>query len=85
MAGDIKKMKLNKLVLVPSGGKHVFRCHVIGEEPILFSWYKNSNLLRTRRIESSLHTRVPELLLKGVALADSGNYTCKAKNHYAEI
>ena len=80
---SLNQMKLQKFVVVPSGKKHVFSCHVIGDEPISFSWYKNGNLLQTRRIDSLVNTRGPEFVLKDVVL--SGNDTCRAKNQYGEI
>ena len=78
-------MELSKFVVSPSGEKHTFSCHAIGDSPIIYTWYKDGLLLQTRRIDSSFNAQQAELILRDLVLSDTGNYTCKVKNDNDEI
>ena len=78
-------MERSKFHVSPSGEKHTFNCHAVGDEPIIYAWYKDGLLLQTRRIDSSFNAKQAELVLKDLVLSDIGNYTCKVKNDNDEI
>ena len=78
-------MERSKFHVSPSGEKHTFNCHAVGDGPIIYAWYKDGLLLQTRRIDSSFNAKQAELVLKDLVLSDIGNYTCKVKNDNDEI
>ncbi|XP_076318856.1 cell adhesion molecule Dscam2-like [Tachypleus tridentatus] len=71
---------------VEEGDQVQFTCGVkAGDDPIEFSWFKDSKILQTGNIWT-IHSlaRVSLLIINDVEVTASGNYTCLAKNSYGE-
>jgi Immunoglobulin I-set domain. len=78
-------MSLQSHVVMPSGDELKLNCKANGKAPIVYTWYKDNELLLTRRVDSSLVTNRPELLLKDLVPSDSATYTCKVRNNNSMI
>lgn len=81
----LHSMNLQSHVVMPSGDELKFNCKAIGKSPIVYRWYKDGKPLVTRRVDSSLITNRPELLLKDLVPSDSATYTCKVRNNISSI
>lgn len=81
----LDEMKMRSQLVMPSGDELKWDCKANGKEPIVYTWYKNNEKLFTRRVDSSLVTDQPQLVLKDLVPSDSAIYTCKVRNNMSSI
>ena len=72
-------------LVMPSGDELQLDCKANGKAPIIYTWYKDNEILLTRRVDSSLVTDRPQLILKDLVPSDSATYTCKVRNNMSSI
>ena len=68
-----------------TGSDLELNCEAIGDEPIIYHWYKNTRVLRHRATDSWFEANQPVLKLQTLVLSDSANYTCRAENKYGNV
>ncbi|XP_078358886.1 hemicentin-1-like isoform X2 [Oculina patagonica] len=61
------------------------KCLATGAPPLKYTWLKNGEKMRKRRMDPYLNTSIWYLALKNLVPDDSGKYTCIVSNPYGSI
>ena len=63
----------------------VLKCKAKGTPPLSYTWLKDGELLKGRRLDPYLNTSLWYLKLKDLVPKDDGQYTCIVSNRYGSI
>ena len=69
----------------PASHSVKLKCKAKGAPPLNFTWLKDGELLKGRRLDPFLNTSVWYLKLKNLVPKDAGQYTCIVSNRYGSI
>ena len=69
----------------PKSHSVVLKCKAKGTPPLNFTWLKDGEFLRGRRLDPYLNTSIWYLKLKNLEVKDAGQYTCIVSNRYGNI
>lgn len=82
---DIIKLDRIPEKAVDAGDTARFICGLRRGEDVIFSWTKNGNILTNNdKIRISFNIDNSVLTIRDASVDDTGNYTCIAKNLFAE-
>ena len=69
----------------PASHSLILRCSATGTPHLNYTWLKNGEKIKRRRMDPYLNTTLWYLKLKDLVLDDSGKYTCIVSNPYGSI
>ena len=69
----------------PASHSVKLKCEAKGTPPLKYTWLKDGELLKGRRLDPYLNTSIWFLKLKEVVPNDAGQYTCIVSNPYGSI
>ena len=69
----------------PASHSLKLKCSASGAPPLKYTWLKNNEKMKRRRMDPYLNTTLWFLKLKDLVPDDSGKYTCIVSNPYGSI
>ena len=69
----------------PASHSVKLKCNAKGTPPLKYTWLKDGELLKGRRLDPYLNTSIWYLKLKDLVPKDAGQYTCIVSNRYGSI